>query len=552
VGTVREVLVPDIGDFQDVDVIEILVGRGEAIEKEQSLIVVESDKATMEIPAPRAGVVQSLEVNVGDKISEGSLILNLAVADVDAPTDGNGKPEQIEPMSVPEQPEASEPSENLSPAAETQQVTVPDIGDFQGVEIIEVLVEPGERIELDQSLITVESDKATMEIPSPFSGEVVEVLVNVGEKVSEGLPIATVRAYPEPGETPAPTETGRPSEALARSEPAEEETRPVDLVRRPGEKVAAPPPVRGPVAKGGSLAHASPSIRRFARELGVDLALVRGTGPKGRILQDDVHGFVKAALGSGPAPSEGAFSLPGIPVVDFARFGEVQVQPLSRIKKISGAHLHRCWLNVPHVTQYDEADMTQLEAFRKSMAEDAAKRGVKLTSLVFMMKASVAALREYPTFNASLDATGESLVLKRYYHIGVAVDTPEGLMVPVVRDVDKKGLYELAGEVSELAGRAREGKLTPAQMQGGCFSISSLGGIGGSSFTPIVNAPEVAILGVSRAQMKPVYQSDGSFRPGLMLPLSLSYDHRVIDGAAAARFTSFLSAVLTDVRRLLL
>ncbi|MES9965939.1 MAG: dihydrolipoyllysine-residue acetyltransferase [Sedimenticola sp.] len=438
-------------------------------------------------------------------------------------------------------------------------VLVPDIGDFSGVEVIEVLVNPGDRVEVEASLITLESDKATMEIPSPHAGEVKSIAIKVGDTVSEGdillvMDVDQEAAVEEPadqGGAPAPAaEEVEPVQAPAPA-PVEQ---PAEAKRLPGEKQPQQPPVLvRPSDAPAVTAHASPSVRRFARELGVDLLQVRGSGSKGRVTKDDVQNFVKSVLASGgAAPAKGgALTLPAIPEVDFSAFGEIDEQPLGRIKKISGAHLSACWLNVPHVTQFDEADITDLEAFRQEQKGIAAKQDIRLTFMPFLMKACVGALQQMPEFNSSLSADGESLIYKRYFHIGIAVDTPNGLMVPVIRDVDKKGIFELAQELVEVSGRARDGKLAPADMKGGCFSISSLGGIGGTAFTPIVNAPEVAILGVSRSAMKPVWDGE-AFQPRLMLPLSLSYDHRVIDGAQAARFSTLLSGLLGDLRKLLL
>ncbi len=439
--------------------------------------------------------------------------------------------------------------------ATEKQIQVPDIGDFSGVEVIEILVKPGDRVEVEDSLITLESDKATMEIPSPEAGEVKAVLIKVGDTVTEGAPLLTL------------LQEGAPSESASEMQPAlpevtAEETETVQAPapapqqpgrRLPGEKEPhAPPVLVRPTDAPVNKPHASPSVRRFARELGVDLMLVRGSGPKGRIIRDDVQGYIKKALSGGaPTVSAGRLQLPSIPEIDFTRFGEVEERPLSRIRKISGAHLSACWLNIPHVTQFDEADITELEAFRKAQKAAAERQDVRLTFLPFLMKACVAALQQMPDFNSSLSPDGASLILKRYFHIGVAVDTPNGLMVPVIRDVDGKGVLDLARELMAVSSRARDGKLLQEDLKGGCFSISSLGGIGGTAFTPIVNAPEVAILGVSRSSMKPVW--DGSaFQPRLTLPLSLSYDHRVIDGAQAARFTRLLAELLSDIRRLLL
>jgi pyruvate dehydrogenase E2 component (dihydrolipoamide acetyltransferase) len=428
--------------------------------------------------------------------------------------------------------------------AEMKQVLVPDIGNYKDVPVIEVMVKVGDAVKAEQSLLTLETDKATMDVPAPFDGVVKEVKVKVGDNISEGSLIFVVEASAGAAKAAAPA----PSAA------APAQAAPVATVA--AVVAPAPTPVQTPVAAVVSnaapagKAHASPSIRSFARELGVDLTQVKGTAVKGRISKDDVQNFVKTALSQprGAAGGSGMQVL-AMPVVDFAKFGAVESQPLSRIKKISGANLHRNWVTIPHVTQFDEADISEMEAFRKQIGAEYAKQDIKITPLVFMLKAVVAALQKFPEFNASLDASGENLILKKYYHIGVAVDTPNGLMVPVLRDVDKKGLVQLAKELGEISAKARALKITAADMQGGCFSISSLGGIGGTAFTPIINAPEVAILGVSKASMKPVYQ-DGEFVPRLMLPLSLSYDHRVIDGASGARFTQYLAQVLSDIRRL--
>jgi len=432
-------------------------------------------------------------------------------------------------------------------------IKLPDVGDFDEIEIIEVLIVPGDEIQAEDSMIVLESDKATMEIPSPQAGTIKSVLVNVGDRISEGSDIATIEGS---GKADAPVAVDSEPEPEVVETPAEElESKPVKEETQPGKSRMPPPASQADETadRAANLVHASPSIRRYARELGVNLDQVIGSGAKGRILKEDVKAFIKTTLtGGAPAASGGGIPISAMPDIDFSKFGEIEAVPLNRIKKISGAHLHRSWVTVPHVTQFDEADITDLEAFRKSLAKEAEKRGVRLTPLVFMMKAVVAALKTFPDFNASLESSGERLILKKYFNIGVAVDTPNGLMVPVFRDVDQKGFFDLAEELSSTAGRARDGKLAPNDMQGGCFSISSLGGIGGSHFTPIVNAPEVAILGIGKAKMQPVYVDDGSFKPGLILPLALSYDHRVIDGAQGARFTSYLSQVITDIRRVLL
>ncbi|MFT5218730.1 MAG: pyruvate dehydrogenase E2 component (dihydrolipoamide acetyltransferase) [Gammaproteobacteria bacterium] len=458
--------------------------------------------------------------------------------------------------------------------SESKTINLPDVGDFDEIEVIELLVAVGDQVEKEQSIIMLESDKATMEIPSPFSGQVESINVKVGDRIGEGHAIAVLKvdeassesepakekAPEEKAESPpadkdekanetpddAPADEPSPVVATDDSKPAEQEAA-LGKARKPhpGEN-------QGAVAKSTKMVHASPSIRRYARDLGANLDQVIGTGSKGRILKADVKAFIKSAMSGNASGAATGTGIPKMPEVDHSRFGEIETLALSRIQKISGAHLHRSWVNVPHVTQFDEADITELEAFRKSLSKEAEAKGVRLTPLVFLMKAAVAALVEFPNVNASLDASGENLILKKYFNIGVAVDTPDGLVVPVIRDVDQKGLFELAGELGDTAARARDGKLTPAEMQGGCFTISSLGGIGGTQFTPIVNAPEVAILGVARSKMQPVYQEDGSFVPRLILPLALSYDHRVIDGAQGARFTRYLGQVIADIRRVLL
>jgi pyruvate dehydrogenase E2 component (dihydrolipoamide acetyltransferase) len=532
----NQVVVPDIGDFKEVEVIEVLVKPGDAVSKEQSLITLESDKATMEIPSPAAGVVTQLKIKVGDKVSKGSPILVLD-------DKGNGEDKEQAPEAQAPKAQAQKAEKVAAPAGGAMTVPVPDIGEFKEVEVIEVLVKAGDAVSKEQSLITLESDKATMEIPSPAAGVVKDLKVKVGDKVSKGSAILILDSKEAPRAQPPkpqPSKPAAPQVAVATS-----------------AATAAPPVPREPREETVAKPHASPSVRKFARELGVDLGRVHGSGPKARILHSDVQAFVKGALAKGPAPvaaKAGAalpFNLPAWPEVDFAKFGPVESKPLSRIQKLSGPYLHRNWISIPHVTQFDEADITDLEAFRKAQTVETEKKGFKLTMLAFMIKACVTALRQYPQFNASLDKSGESLTIKKYYHIGVAVDTPGGLVVPVVRDSDRKGVFDIAHELAEISKLARDGKLKPRDMQGGTFSISSLGGIGGTAFTPIINAPEVAILGVSRSAMRPVWNGK-EFTPRLMLPLSLSYDHRVIDGATAARFSAFLVSVLSDIRKLIL
>lgn len=435
------------------------------------------------------------------------------------------------------------------------EVLVPDIGDFKDVPVIEVLVKPGDAVKAEDSLVTLESDKATMEVPAPVAGIVRDMKVKVGDKVSEGVVILTLEVSEGAPAAAAPAAEKPPPAAASAAAPA------VAPAAAPAQAAAAPAPATAASAPAPAAvdeaafarAHASPAVRRFARELGVDLGKVKGSGPKERVLKEDIQAFVKQALARPAAAAGGGIGLglPPMPVIDFARFGPIETRELSRIKKISGANLHRNWVSIPHITQQDEVDITELEAFRKEMSESAQKQGVRLTLLAFLIKASVAALRQFPQFNASLSPEGDSLVLKQYYHIGVAVDTPNGLVVPVIRDADRKGALQIARELGEVSARAREGKMSPADMQGGTFSISSLGGIGGTHFTPIINAPEVAILGASRSVMKPVWK-DGAFVPRLILPLSLSYDHRVVDGAEGARFITTLSGVLSDIRRLIL
>ena len=554
---------PDIGDFHDVEVIEILVQVGDTVAAEDSLMTLESDKATMEIPSPAAGKVAEVKIAIGDKINQGDVIFVLetageAEAEAEAGAQAEPKSEpKSEPEPEPQAPAAAPPAApaEAEPAAaaaasEVIAIEVPDIGDFKDVEVVEVIVSVGDQVSEEQSLLTLETDKATMEIPSPLAGKITEVSVSVGDRVNKGDQIAmieTAASAAAPAAAVAEAPASAPVEAPAQAPAAEE--------RAPGEKEAQRRPVIAlPSDAPKGKAHASPAVRRFARELGVDLYHVPGTGPKNRILKEDVQNFVKRTLAEGApqvAASGGPLQLPAPPQVDFSKFGEIEEVELGRIKKISGKHLHNAWLGIPHVTQFDDADITELEAFRKSQKAAAEKAGVKLTFMPFLMKALAAAMAEYPQFNASLSPDTEKLIMKQYLNIGVAVDTPNGLMVPVIRDVDKKGVFELAADLMDVSNRAREGKLGPSDLSGGCISISSLGGIGGTQFTPIVNAPEVAILGVSRAEMQPKW--DGSeFKPRLMMPFSLSYDHRVIDGAEGVRFTTLLANLLGDIRKLIL
>ncbi|HVA37647.1 MAG TPA: dihydrolipoyllysine-residue acetyltransferase [Candidatus Dormibacteraeota bacterium] len=511
-----EVQVPDIGDFKGIPVIEVLVKPGDRVERDDPLVMLESEKATMEVPAPTAGVVEALRVGVGDKVSQGSAILTLTATD--AP---------VAPAPAPAAPAAAPGG-----AERLLELRVPDVGDFHDIPVIDVSLRPGDAVELEDTVATLESEKATMEVPATAAGTVRDVLVKVGDKVSEGTLLAIVSAAGAPA--PREPQAAAPAPAAAPAAPP----------------AAAPAAAPIPSSAGeGGVVHASPSIRRFARELGVDLRSVEGSGPNGRITRDDVQDFVKRALATG-MPSGGAgLGVAPWPKIDFAQFGPIELQPLSRIKKISGPNLHRNWVMIPHVTNHEDADVTELEAFRQMLNAENAKTGVKVTLLAFLIKAVVAALQRFPDFNASLD--GDNLVLKKYYHIGFAADTPGGLVVPVVKDADKKGILAIAAETSALAAKARDGKLSLGEMQGGTFTISSLGGIGGTYFTPIINAPEVAILGACRASTRPVWNGT-EFVARSILPLSLSYDHRVIDGASAARFNVYLAALLADLRRVVL
>ena len=573
-----EIKVPDIGDFDSVGVIEVLVKAGDTIKVEQSLVTVESDKASMEIPSSQAGVVKELKVALGDQIREGSVLLLLETADsATAPKEeaASAQPAEVSTVKAPEtkaEPavatSVNDPVATTVTAADTTvDIRIPNIGDFQDVAVIELLAKVGDTVAVEQSLFTVESDKASMEIPSPAAGTIVALTVQLGDKVNVGDVVGqmVVQGAAAPAAAPAPAAQNT-APAPAAAAPAAPVA--VAPVAAPVAVAAAAVPAHNPsVAPSAQLPHASPSVRKFARELGVPLAEVKGSGQKGRITQEDVMAFTKSVMAGAVQTAAQAAAAPkatpaaggnvgGLevlawPKVDFAKFGAVERKELSRIKKISGANLHRNWVMIPHVTNNDLADITELEAFRVQTNAEAAKAksDVKVTMLAFVIKAVVAALKKFPEFNASLD--GDTLVYKQYYHIGFAADTPNGLVVPVLKNADQKGILQISQEMGELAKKARDGKLGAADMQGGCFSISSLGGIGGTHFTPIINAPEVAILGLSKSAMQPVWDGKG-FQPRLMLPLSLSYDHRVIDGAAAARFNAYLGAVLADYRRILL
>lgn len=571
----KDVLVPDVGG-EAVEVIEVLVSEGDTVEQEDALVTVETDKASMDIPAPFGGSVKSLKVSVGDKISEGDLIAQLTAEDAGDSESSEADPaeeadtseekaeekDDSESEDTQEETSSEEASSSSSGGTETIEVKVPDIGESGEVEVIEVLVSEGDDIDVEGGLITLETDKATMDVPSPKAGKVASVKVSVGDKVKEGSLVITLDVASESSGSSAPKKVENAEKKAPSSEQSAEKKDQQESEGDDRKSDKAPPVPDHPLGRkeqGGKLPHASPSVRRLAREFGVDLSQVKGSGPKERILKDDVQSYVKYELSRPKASSspgvggEGGLQVIAQPKVDFSKFGEIEEVQMTRIQRISGPNLHRNWVTIPHVTQFDEADITELEAFRKNENALLAKRkaDVKFTPLVFIMKAVAKALEAFPVFNSSLHEDGEHLIMKKYIHIGIAVDTPNGLVVPVIRDVDKKGIIELSRELGDVSLRARDGKLKAADMQGGCFSISSLGGIGGTAFTPIVNAPEVAILGVSKSDMKPVWNGS-EFEPKLMLPLSLSYDHRVIDGAVAAKFTVYVSQVLSDIRKIIL
>mgnify|MGYP001814139024 FL=1 len=537
-----DITVPDLGDFENVEVIEILVGPGDTVERENGLVTVETDKASMDIPAPENGVIDKLTVGVGDTVSTGDVIgqMTMEVSDtvVIAPAIASIPTGDTTVLATP-----------TKKSGGKQTLVVPDLGDFADVEVIEVHIAAGADVAIEDPLVTLETDKAAMDVPAVVAGKIEEVLVRVGDKVSEGSSVAIIDAVIIDAEPAG--DTGDKSAATPAEQAPAKHDAPGHQAPSPVTPARTTPPSLPEINEAGfAKAHASPSVRKLARELGVNLAQVKGSGPKTRILHDDVKTFVKAVMtGQAAGPAAGP-ALPKIPAVDFGKFGEIDEQPLTRIQKISGPRLQASWINLPHVTQHDLADITELEAKRQELKGPARERGVGLTPLAFIMKACVAALQEFPKVNSSLSADGDKLVFKKYVHLGFAADTDQGLVVPVIRDADKKDVYEIASELGELSALAREGKLKADQLQGATFTISSLGGIGGTAFTPIVNAPEVAILGVSRSSMQPVW-SGAEFEPRLMLPLSFSYDHRVIDGAQAVRFTTFLGQQLADVDSLL-
>ncbi|QIZ85070.1 dihydrolipoyllysine-residue acetyltransferase [Bermanella marisrubri] len=542
------VTVPDLGGIEEVEVIEISVGKGDSVDADDSIVVLESDKATMEVPAPSAGTIAEISVSVGDKVSTGSQV---AVMDSDSADAGekNPSPEQKDadepkPQQVDQQAQTESKQESSSSSAEPQEieVRVPDLGGIDEVEVIEIPVSKGDQLQQDDSILVLESDKATMEVPAPQEGELVSIEVKVGDKVSQDTLVAKMKVV---GSSGSPTDS---SSKAKTQEPAEKTSSPSQATQKSAPAKASPEPQQTQTTSGK--VHAGPAVRKLAREFGVDLTDVSATGPKGRILKEDVQAFVKQRVKQPAVASGGPMGVVGSNE-DFSKFGPITEQPLNKIKQATARNMVKSWSEIPQVTQFDQADITELEAYRKGKMQSMLPEGVRVSPLAFIARACVKALQAYPTFNSSLKGQGESLVLKQYYNIGIAVDTPEGLLVPVIKDADKKGIVELAQDSSELAKKARDKKLPMDAMQGGCFTISSLGGIGGTSFTPIVTAPQVAILGVSKAKMEPVWNGE-EFEPRLMLPLSLSYDHRVIDGAEAARFTRYLCELLTDVRHLLL
>lgn len=551
----QEIKVPDLGGADEVEVIEIIVSKGDSVEEEDPILTVESDKASVELPAPSAGKITNISVKVGDKVKEGDVVGTMDTdgaggEDADEPAEeaSEAEPEAKSEEKADAKAEESKPAPKKSSGSRKETVKVPALDGFDNVPVIEINVSEGDSIEADDALVTVESDKATMEIPAPYAGKVGKILVSEGDKLSEGDDLLEMTVEEEGGDADQGAAEAAPEKAESKSEP---ESRP----EQPKQKEQAPEPQGAtyePPAPGAKV-HAGPAVRKLARELGADLTRIKGSGPKNRIVKDDVQAYVKSQLQQaqqGGSVGTGS-GIPGVKLPDFSQFGDIEKESMSRMMAATATNMQRSWLNVPHVTQFEDADITDMEDFRKAQKAAGEKRGVKMTPLPFLLKACATALAELPQFNVSLDMEKKEVIRKKYIHIGIAVDTPHGLMVPVIRNVDQKGLWELAAESAELAKKARDKQLKPAEMQGACFTITSLGGIGGTAFTPIVNTPEVAILGVSKAAMKPVW--DGKeFQPRLMLPLSLSYDHRAVNGADAARFTTMLSQLLGDIRSLLL
>lgn len=554
--SIETIKVPDIGGAEGVEVIEICVAVGDQVEVEDSLVVLESDKASMEVPSPMAGTVVSIAIADGDSLSEGNVILELETAgdavapEPEAPATPAAEPEAAAPVTAVENVASAEPAENASAATITEVINVPDMGDAEDVDVIEVCVNVGDELSEGDSLIVLETDKASMEIPAPKSGVIVAIALKEGDTVSTGSEIVTMEVAGSSAAPVAPVaEKVAPAEKAAAVAPSSSAA----VQPAPVAAAAAPAVVETSASEPGNRAegiYAGPAVRKLAREMGVDVTALKGTGPRGRISKDDLKTYVKTALTETTKLSGGS-GIPAVPEIDFAKFGEITLEPLSKVHKLTAENMHRSWLNVPHVTQWDEADISELEDFRQSLKAEAEKRGVKITPLPFLLKAAAKALQEHPKFNASLHADGKHMVYKHYINIGMAVDTPAGLVVPVLKEVDKKSIWQLAEETAVLGDKAKNRKLTPAEMQGGCFTISSLGGIGGQGFTPIVNTPEVAIMGVSKMAIKPVWNGK-DFEPRKMLPLSLSYDHRAINGADAGKFFTYLGQLLADIRRLVL
>jgi pyruvate dehydrogenase E2 component (dihydrolipoamide acetyltransferase) len=552
----QEIKVPDLGGADEVEIIDVLVSVGDSVEAEDSILTVETDKASVDLPSPGAGKITKLSVKVGDKVKEGDVVAMMVAggaSDDDSSDEPEDKAESESGSEAQSEPEESKPApKKKSGGSRKETVLVPPLDGMEDVPVIEINVAEGDTIEVDEPLVTVESDKASMEIPSPYAGKVVKILVAEGDKLSEGDKLLELTVVDDGNEEDEESEAKSEAPATDSSEDSKPEPKVEKQSQKEPEAQSQSSTYEPPSP--GAKVHAGPAVRKLARELGADMTRIKGSGPKSRILKDDVNSYVKHQLQQTQQGSVGATSGSGIPAVklpDFSKFGDIEKEPMSRMMAVTATNMQRSWLNVPHVTQFEDADITDMEAFRKSQKTAGEKKGVKMTPLPFILKACATALAELPQFNVSLDLERKEVVRKKYIHIGIAVDTPNGLMVPVIRDVDQKGLWDLAAESAELAQKARDKELKPADMQGACFTITSLGGIGGTAFTPIVNTPEVAILGVSRAAMKPVWDG-GEFQPRLMLPLSLSYDHRAVNGADAARFTSLLSQLLGDIRTLLL
>lgn len=553
-SSVKQVTIPDLGGADQVDIIEVQVKEGEQVQQEDALITLESEKSSIDVPSPASGTVQKIHIKEGDQAKEGDIIIDLQVAGDNASDSDEVSTESEDSSSNRSDSEQKPTQSATSSSAKSQSVTLPDVGTDDAVDVIEVNVQEGDEIQADDPLLTIESEKSSMDVPAPFAGKIEAIKVKAGDQIKHGDDIMTVISQEQESESDSETSSSATSDSQVQKSKDSSTESSEASVSSAKETQTEQSSASTDLAKSNqTIVHAGPAVRRLANELGVDLTNVKGSGRKGRIVLKDVHQYVKNVMKqqqSGSASGTGLNIAPP-PKVDFSQFGETETQPLSKIKKLTGSNLHRNWVSIPHVTQFDEADITEMEDFRQKNKARVEKEGAKLTPLVFIMKAAVASLKAFPQFNASLSESGEELILKHYYHIGVAVDTPNGLVVPVIRDVDQKGFIQLSQELLEVSKKARDGQLMPKDMQGGCFSISSLGGIGGTSFTPIINAPEVAILGVSRTYTKAEY-IEGEFQPRLKLPLSLSYDHRVIDGADGARFITYLGQQLADMRQMLM